>query len=101
VIAEIDNQDGVWRPGTFVTAGIAIDERSVPIAVPVAAIQTMDGGAVVFVRTPEGFQKRPVVLGQKNEQVVEVVSGLSLGETIAESNTFLLKAEMLKGAAED
>ena len=101
VIAEIDNQDGVWRPGSFVTAAVAVEEQSVPIAVPVAAIQTMDGGPVVFVRTPEGFQKRPVVPGQRDEQAVEVVSGLSLGETIAVSNTFLLKAEMLKGAAED
>lgn len=101
VIAEIDNQDGVWRPGSFVTAGVAVDEQSVPIVVPVAAIQTMDGGPVVFVRTPEGFQKRPVMLGQKDEQAVEVTSGLSLGETIAVSNTFPLKAEMLKGAAED
>jgi membrane fusion protein, heavy metal efflux system len=101
VIAEIDNQDGVWRPGSFVTAGVAVDEQSVPIVVPVATIQTMDGGPVVFVRTPEGFQKRPVMLGQKDEQAVEVTSGLSLGETIAVSNTFLLKAEMLKGAAED
>jgi membrane fusion protein, heavy metal efflux system len=101
VIAEIDNQDGVWRPGSFVTAGIAVDEQSGPIAVAVAAIQTMDGGPVVFVRTPEGFQKRPVMLGQKDEQAVEVTSGLSPGERIAVSNTFLLKAEMLKGAAED
>jgi cobalt-zinc-cadmium efflux system membrane fusion protein len=101
VIAEIDNRDGVWRPGSFVTAAVAVEEQYVPIAVPVAALQTMDGGPVVFVRTPEGFQKRPVVLGQRDEQAVEVVSGLSLSETIAVSNTFLLKAEMLKGAAED
>jgi len=67
VIAEIDNQDGVWRPGSFVTAAVAVEEQSVPIAVPVAAIQTMDGGPVVFVRTPEGFQKRPVVPGQIGE----------------------------------
>jgi cobalt-zinc-cadmium efflux system membrane fusion protein len=61
----------------------------------------MDGGPVVFVRTPEGFQKRPVMLGQKDQEAIEVVSGLSAGATIAVSNTFLLKAEMLKGAAED
>jgi cobalt-zinc-cadmium efflux system membrane fusion protein len=90
-----------WRPGSFVTAGVAVDEQSVPIVVPVAAIQTMDGGPVVFVRTPEEFQKRPVMLGQKDEQAVEVTSRLSPGERIAVSNTFLLKAEMLKGAAED
>jgi membrane fusion protein, heavy metal efflux system len=108
VIAELDNRDGIWRPGSFVTAAIAIEDQSVPIAVPFAAIQTMDGGPVLFVRTPvlfvrtpDGFQKRPVVLGQRDDRAIEVVSGLSLGETIAVSNTFLLKAELLKGAAED
>ncbi len=101
VIAELDNRDGIWRPGSFVSAAIAVEEQSVPLAVPVAAIQIMDGAPVVFVRTPEGFQKRPVMPGQRDQQAVEVVSGLKLGEMIAVSNTFLLKAETLKGAAED
>jgi len=101
VVAEIDNKDGIWRPGSFVTAAIVFDEQSVPIAVPVGAVQTMDGGPVAFVRTAEGFQKRQVVLGQSDDRATEVVSGLRLGETIAASNTFLLKAEMLKGAGEE
>jgi cobalt-zinc-cadmium efflux system membrane fusion protein len=101
VVAEIDNKDGVWRPGSFVSAAIVFEERSVPIAVPVGAVQTMDGGPVAFVRTAEGFQKRQVVLGQSDDRTTEVVSGLRLGETIAVSNTFLLKAEMLKGAGEE
>jgi cobalt-zinc-cadmium efflux system membrane fusion protein len=101
VVAEIDNNAGVWRPGSFVTAAIAFGEQSVPLAVPVGALQTMDGGPVAFVRTAEGFQRRQVVLGQSDDRAIEVVSGLHLGETIAVTNTFLLKAEMLKGAAED
>jgi cobalt-zinc-cadmium efflux system membrane fusion protein len=101
VVAEIDNKDGIWRPGSFVTAAIVFEQQSVPIAVPVGAVQTMDGGPVAFVRTAEGFQKRQVVLGQSDDQGAQVVSGLRLGETIAVSNTFLLKAEMLKGAGEE
>src|SRR6266700_1570602 len=101
VIAEIDNRDGVWRPGSFVTAAVAVEEQPVPLAVPSSALQTIGDERVVFARTADGFQKRPVVPGRRDEQAVEVVSGLSLGETIAVSNTFLLKAEMLKGAAED
>jgi membrane fusion protein, heavy metal efflux system len=101
VVAEIDNKDGVWRPGSFVTAAIAFGEQSIPLAVPVGAIQTMDGGPVAFVRTAAGFQRRQVVLGQSDDRAIEVVSGLHLGETIAVTNTFLLKAEMLKGTAED
>ena len=101
MVAEINNNDGAWRPGLFVTAAIVVEERSAPVAVPVAAIQTMDGGPVAFIRTSDGFRKRQVVLGERDERTAEVVSGLSLGETIAVSNTFLLKAEMLKGTDED
>ena len=76
-------------------------QEVVPLAAPVNAIQTMGTGPVVFVRTSEGFQRRQVVLGQSDDRATEVVSGLRVGETIAVSNTFLLKAEMLKGAGEE
>ena len=96
VVAEIDNSDGVWRPGSFVTAAIAVDERPVSVAVPADAVQTIGAGQVVFVRTAEGFQKRPVTLGQSDDRIVEITSGLRAGETIAVKNSFLLKAELLK-----
>ena len=101
VVAEIDNRDGLWRPGSFVTATLAFEEQAVPLAIPAAAIQTMDAGPAVFVRTPEGFRKRPVVTGRSDDRLIEVVSGLRAGETIAVSNTFSLKAELLKALAED
>jgi cobalt-zinc-cadmium efflux system membrane fusion protein len=101
VIAEIDNRDGAWRPGSFVTAAILVEQQAVSVAVPLSAIQTMEGKVVVFVRTIDGFQKRQVALGRSDERNVEVASGLSPGETIAVTNTFLLKAELLKGSAED
>jgi len=54
-----------------------------------------------FVRIPEGFAKRQVVLGQSDDYVVEIVSGLRPGETNAVGNTFPLKAELLKAQTED
>jgi len=101
VVAEIENDSGVWRPGSFVTAAIAFEEHAVALAVPTSAIQTMGAGQVVFVRTSEGFQKRQIVVGQSDDRIVEVVSGLRPGETIAVSNTFLLKAELMKALVED
>jgi hypothetical protein len=41
--------------------------------------------------------KREVVLGEADDQAVEVVSGLYPGEKIAVGNTFLLKAELEEG----
>jgi cobalt-zinc-cadmium efflux system membrane fusion protein len=101
VIAEIENNDGLWRPGSFVTAAIAFEEQAVPLVVPATAIQTLGNEQVAFVRTEEGFAKRRLILGQSDDSAIEVLSGLRPGEIVAVSNTFPLKAEFLKSQAED
>jgi cobalt-zinc-cadmium efflux system membrane fusion protein len=101
VVAEIENAGRTWRPGSFITAAIALNERKVPVAIPTTALQKIGGYPIVFVRTKEGFEKRDVALGQKEDQSVEVISGLTAGETIAVSNTFSLKAELSKPRDED
>lgn len=42
-----------------------------------------------------------MVLGLRDGQSVEIISGLAFGETIAVSNTFSLKAELSKPGEED
>jgi membrane fusion protein, heavy metal efflux system len=101
VVADIANENGAWRPGSFVTAAVATGEQSVSVAVPTNAIQTIGNGKAVFVRTAEGFEKRAVVTGRNDDRLAEVLTGLKAGETIAVTNTFLLKAELLKSSAED
>jgi len=100
-VAEIANDSGMWRPGSFVTAAIAFAEQPVTLGIPTTAVQNIGAATVVFVQVPGGFQKRQVVLGQSDERMVEVLSGLRPGEVIAVANTFLLKAELLKALAED
>src|SRR5215470_6694658 len=100
VVAEIANPDGNWRPGSLVHAAVAIEERSATLAVPVSAIQTIGKMRVLFVRTTEGFEKRQVILGDGDDRLFEVLSGVREGETIAVSNTFALKAEFMKSLAE-
>jgi membrane fusion protein, heavy metal efflux system len=99
VIAEIDNREQSWRPGSFVTAEIVIEEHQVQLRVPRAALQTIEGKRVAFVRTLEGFKSQEVKIGRANDEAVEVITGLSPGEQIAVSNTFLLKAELGKADA--
>ncbi len=99
MIAEVGNKTMIWRPGAAVTAGIVSKEEPVEVRVPRAALQTIGGDRVVFVRTPNGFQKRAVTVGRSDEQALEITSGLSAGEQIAVKNTFLLKAELGKGEA--
>ncbi|MET4176977.1 efflux RND transporter periplasmic adaptor subunit [Bradyrhizobium sp. LA6.12] len=101
VVVSLDNAGGRWRPGSFVTANIAVERHDAAVAVPFAAIQTVVGRKAVFVRTKGGFEARNVVLGGRDGPVVEIVSGLAVGETVAASNTFPLKAEVSKPGDED
>jgi cobalt-zinc-cadmium efflux system membrane fusion protein len=68
--------------------------------VPVSAIQTIGKSQVVFVRTTEGFEKRSVTLGEDDDRISEVLTGVRAGEIVAVTNTFALKAEFLKSLAE-
>jgi cobalt-zinc-cadmium efflux system membrane fusion protein len=101
VVIEITNLDGLWRPGSFVTATITTDEIRVPLAVPESAIQSVNNEKVIFVRTPEGFEKRPITTGRTDERLVEIVEGLQPEDLIAITNTFVLKAELLKASADE
>ena len=100
VVASVDNTARRWRPGAFVTAEIAPDPASTSIVVPMAALQTLERKPVVFVRTTDGFEARPVTLGRQNSRMAEVTSGLKPGERIATANSFILKADLGKAAAE-
>lgn len=100
VVVALPNNDFAWRPGTFVTAEVAVSMDEVPVRVPKAALQTIEGKRVVFVRTQEGFEKRDVETGRSDDEAFEVTTGLKPGEAIAVANTFLLKAELGKAEAE-
>lgn len=70
------------------------------IVVPEAAIQSVDGQPVVFVRTKTGFAPRAVVVGSRGGGQAELLEGLKPGEEIAGEGAFVLKAELAKGEAE-
>ncbi|MEJ2717857.1 MAG: efflux RND transporter periplasmic adaptor subunit [Deltaproteobacteria bacterium] len=91
----IDNPDGKWRPGTFVTVQLVQDTSVVPVAVRRDAVQTLDHlGSVVFVRYGDQFEARPVRLGRSDFHNTEIRTGLEQGETYAAANSFVLKSQL-------
>lgn len=100
-IALLDNNDGRFRPGTFLTVEIDTDVVPAKIVIPKEALQEIEGHPVVFIRNPSGFELRCVQTGKNDSQNVEIVAGLFEGEEFASTNTFLLKAELGKGDVED
>src|SRR3546814_5615126 len=57
--ALLDNPDGRWAPGLYVTAEITLSESQVPLAIRNAAVQSLDGQSVVFVRRDAGLMPQP------------------------------------------
>lgn len=96
----LGNPDLAWRPGLFVTVSLDVERIEVPVAVGLAAVQTVEGREVVFVRSADGFELRPVRLGRRDSEQVEIQEGVAAGEQVAVRNSFVLKAELGKEAAE-
>jgi len=99
VVASVDNASRAWHPGTFVTAEIPTEEVKAEIVVPLMAVQAIKGGSTVFIRTADGFEARKVTVGRQDGRAAEITSGLSPGERIATSNTFVLKSDLGKAEA--
>jgi cobalt-zinc-cadmium efflux system membrane fusion protein len=99
--ATVDNARKEWVPGQFVSGDVAISEFRAPVAVLPAALQTMNGKPAVFVQTARGFEARPVGVGRRSQGAVEITGGLSAGERYATANSYLVKADLLKGEAEE
>lgn len=99
-LAELENKQNIWKPGTFVTVKIRHNEIPVPVAVAKEAIQYIDEQPVVFVQNKEGFVKTPVTLGRHDDHNVEISEGLEPGVPYAATNVFLLKADLGKDSIE-
>lgn len=96
----LDNSKGTWRPGCFVTGEVMLSEFEVGIAVPRTALQFIDDKNVIFVKTDEGFEPRPVKIGRKDKEHVEVLSGLVRGERYISKGGFTLKSELARSGLE-
>ncbi len=102
VRAELDNQDGHWRPGMHITADVIVAEHQAALAIRKDAIQSFRDMAVVFARYGNTFEVRMIETGREDDVYVEVLGGLKAGTEYATENSYLLKADVEKdGASHD
>lgn len=96
----LDNPDGWWRPGMFITATVDAGASRAAVVLPAAAVQTVKGEPVVFVHTGTGFEPRHVTIGQRSDGSVEFLNGVTPGDRVAVRNAFTLVAELDRAALE-
>jgi len=85
------------RPGSSATLRIKVPQRQA-LTVPSASLVTSAAGTFVFVEGPGGFARRPVTVGARTADAVEIVSGLVAGDRVAAAGTILLEAAESAGA---
>lgn len=103
VRAKVTNPAEKLRPGMFVTAQVHVPrsaaEAHAHVAVPRAALQTLEGRPSVFIQSQPGvFLRRFVETGHTFEGFTEILAGVKEGELVVSEGSFVLKSEFAKAS---
>jgi len=99
VEAEVHN-NGRLRPGSFARADIVADAKSLSPAVPASALVSFAGiDKVITIQDGKALEK-PVTVGRRAGDWVEVLSGLKTGDTVIVSPGNLQSGQPVTIAAE-
>jgi len=96
-LAEVANPGHRLKVGMFGKVALLAGGQAQSLALPVDALQSIDGLPFVFVQLePDLFELRRVTAGAQSEGMVAILDGLSTGEEVVSSQGFALKSEVLK-----
>jgi Cu(I)/Ag(I) efflux system membrane fusion protein len=91
---EVPNPDGRLKIDMYADVVFHTGDETPVVAVPASAVIDSGTRQVVLVSKGEGrFEPRPVKLGQRGDGYVEVLDGVTKGEEVVTSATFLIDAE--------
>lgn len=82
LVVAVDNP-GTWKPGASVTGEVVLDTKPNALVVPLQSVVLRPAGNVVYVIDNNMAQQRVVEVGQRSNGMLEVLSGLKLGELVA------------------
>ncbi len=86
VEAEVENGDGLLKPGQFATIRILLPQSEPAILVPARALRTEGNTSRIFVIRDGVAQERLVQAGQREGDLVEIKGGVAADELVATSN---------------
>lgn len=89
VLVRVDNEDALLSGGT-VNASVITGSKPAAVVVPEQSVVLRPAGKVVYVIADGKANQRIVEAGIKRDGLVEIVKGLSAGETLAEDGAGFL-----------
>jgi cobalt-zinc-cadmium efflux system membrane fusion protein len=97
VQVEVANANGRLKPNEYVDIRLTFDGPPT-LAVPVSAVTLVDKARGVFVQRENGYVFVPIEAGREGGGLVEVKTGVTVGERIVTDGVFDLKNALLKEA---
>ena len=97
VRTEVANPDGRLKPDMFANVQIITDVNRAAISIPQSAVLNDEGKTIVFVADGDGYKKRQVQAGIRNNDRVEIVDGLSAGDKVVVKGNYLLLEQSKPG----
>ncbi len=85
--------------GQFVTANVASESFTAPLAIKLSALQTFRDFNVVYAKFGEQYEVRMLELGKQAGDWVEVLGGIEPGTQYVIDNSYILKADIEKSGA--
>lgn len=98
---EVPNASRKLKPEMFATATVDVPATRRGLFVPPEAAVLMQGQPTLFVERGGIFEPRPVELGEKLQDRMQIKSGVKVGEQVVVSGAYALKAKLLKSQIGD
>lgn len=98
---ELPNPDRKLRIDMFARAMVDLTSSREALILPQEAVLLVQGQSTVYIQTENGFEARPVEVGEQLNKGVVVTSGLKSGEQVVISGAYALKSRQLKSQIGD
>ncbi len=97
VRVDVENPDALLRPGMFAQVDLLLSGSGSVLAVPRTAVLEDEGRFFIFHHhNGDYFVRRPVTVGRRWGDWVEIKGGLVAGKRVASDGSFLLKSDVLR-----
>jgi len=80
---KIDHTDPRIKPGMKANARIAVSTIPDSVLIPTQALFARNGSTVVYVEDGRNFAQRPVKIGRRSGEIVQIIDGVKPGERVA------------------
>ncbi|WP_133405902.1 efflux RND transporter periplasmic adaptor subunit [Parashewanella tropica] len=96
---DVDNKQGLFSPGQFISADVEVSSYQVPMAVKKVGLQAFRDFTVVYRKIGDEYEVRMLELGRESGPWVEVLGGIKSGADYVVGNSYLIKADIEKSGA--